>query len=504
MQLRPYQKKAIDNVRREYSAGNKSILVVSPTGSGKGVMLSEIIKSANDKGKRVMFLVHRREILFQVSEYMDKYDIKHGVILSGEDYVGGRLVELATVQTIRNRMKRQFFKMADIIIVDEAHHATAESYLSIIREFSDNMIIGFTATPCRKTGLGLGAMFHTLVNVATIAELTRDGYLVPIKYFAPSEPDLSKVKCTGGDYNGKQLDEVMSQPKLIGDIVENWIRIGEDRQTVVFTTTVAHSVAVCEAFMQVGIQAEHIDGTTDKEERKGVLDRFRAGDTRILCNCAVMTEGVDIPDIACVVMARPTKSLSLYMQTIGRGMRPAPGKEDLIYIDHAGACYEHGPVEEITEWTLEAKTKNGSKKAQERKERNSKPLTCMTCDMLYRGQIKCPRCGTVPDMKKYPKDVEYIDYDLGEVCFKSRKAKTKATPADKQDWYSQLIGYGREKNYKPGWAAHKFKVKFGVWPNKLQKTSKTPTLAVLGWIRGQAARDAIARKARERKEASNG
>jgi len=501
MILRPYQKEAIQKIREAYISGNKSILVVSPTGSGKGVILSEIIKSANDKGKRVLFLVHRREILFQVSAYMDRYEIPHGVILSGEEYIGGNLVELATVQTLRNRMKNHYYKMAEIVIIDEAHHATAETYWSIIREYADNMTIGFTATPCRTSGKGLGKLFDTLVNVATIDELTKDGYLVPIKYYAPSEPDLSEVKVTGGDYNGKQLDRVMRQPKLIGDIIENWVRLADNRQTIVFTTTVAHSVAVCEAFIEVGIPAEHLDGTTEKLDRGEILYRFKSGDTRVICNCAVLTEGVDIPDISCVVMARPTKSLSLYMQTIGRGMRPAPGKEDLYYIDHSGACYEHGPVDGITDWTLDEKTKNGSKENEERKKKESKPLTCQNCSLLYQGQIKCPQCGTIPDKNTYGKDVEYIDYELGEVCFKTKQVKVKASMEDKQEWFSQLLGYAATKGFNSGYASHKYRAKFGVWPNKLEKTRSNPKTEVLAWVRGEAARAAIAKKYQEAKNA---
>lgn len=502
MELRAYQKDAISKIRAEYSRGNKSILVVSPTGSGKGVILSEIIKTASDKGNQVLFLVHRREILFQVSDYMTKHEIKHGVILSGEEYTGGNLVELATVQTLYSRMKRRSYKSADVIIVDECHNGTAKTYREVISAHRDNLIIGFTATPCRQSGFGLGTLFDTLVNVATIEQLTNDGYLVPIKYYAPSEPDLKGVKITAGEYNGKQIDEIMRKPKLVGDIVENWVKIADGRQTVIFTTTVAHSVAVCEAFNEVGIIAEHVDGRTNKEERTEILFRYRSGDTRIICNCCVFTEGVDIPDISCVVMARPTKSLTLYMQTIGRGMRPAPGKQNMTYIDHAGACYEHGPVHEITEWTLEEKTKNGSQKNEDRKRREAKPLICEMCSLIYAGQLKCPQCGTIPDMKKLGKDVEYIDAELGEVCFKTKKAKIKATIQDKQDWYSQLLGYAKSKKFNSGWASHKYRARFGVWPNKLNKMPSQPTTEVLAWVRGQAARAAIAKKYQQ--EATNG
>jgi len=504
MQLRPYQQNALDMLKRAYANGKRSVLVVSPTGSGKGVILSQLIQQAAAKGSRVLFLVHRREILFQVSRYLDSLIIPHGVILAGEDYDYGHSVDLATVQTISRRMKRRDYDPADVIVIDEAHHAVASCYLDVVNAHQKNLVVGFTATPCRQNGLGLGHLFDEMVQVATIDELTRDGYLVPIRYYAPDEPDLTGVKLIGADYRDKDLEKVMAQPKLVGDVVENWVRLAEGRQTVVFTTTVAHSVMVAKAFNAVGIPAEHVDGKTDKEERGEVLARFRNGDTRVLCNCAVFTEGVDIPDISCVVMARPTKSLSLYLQCVGRGMRPAAGKTDMILIDHAGACYEHGPVHEIDSWTLDEKTRNSSKKNDERKKKDSRPITCDMCCRIYTGQLKCPDCGTIPEAKRQGKDVDFIDAELGLVCFKTNRAtKVKARIEDKQRWYSELLGYARRKGYQPGWAYHKYREVFGVGPaNTMHKCSAEPGPEVLAWIRGQAARRAIAAKYQAQKGAA--
>jgi hypothetical protein len=193
-------------------------------------------------------------------------------------------------------------------------------------------------------------------------------------------------------------------------------------------------------------------------------------------------------------MARPTKSLALYMQTIGRGMRPAEGKENLTYIDHAGACYEHGPVHEMAEWTLDEKTKNGNKKNEDRKKRKAKPIECQMCGLVYTGQLKCPQCGNIPDIKQYGKDVEYIDADLGEVCFKSKTAKVKATMEDKTAWFAQLSGYAQQKGYKDGWISHKYREKFSVWPNKIHAAPTSPSTEVLAWIRARMAHNAIARK----------
>jgi superfamily II DNA or RNA helicase len=340
-------------------------------------------------------------------------------------------------------------------------------------------LIGFSATPIRKSGMGLGNLFDELVQVATVAELVAQGYLVPIRYYAPFTPDLSGVKITAGDYNEKQLNMVMMQGQITAGIVDNWQKYGEDRQTICFTATVAHSVALCDAFKAAGITAEHIDGKSTVEERADVLARYRRNEVKVLCNCAVFTEGVDIPQISCVIMARPTKSLSMYLQCVGRGMRISAGKTDMILLDHAGVYWEHGPVEEITDWSLDETVKTEGKKQKERKEKNSKPITCMNCQLSYTGQLKCPKCGTIPDVKRYGEDVEYIDGILGEIVYKGgigqKTAKPKAAPptmAQKQELYSALLHWSQEKGYKKGAAEHRYRDRFGVWPNGLDKTPR--------------------------------
>jgi superfamily II DNA or RNA helicase len=495
MQLREYQERAISMVRDSYRRGNKSILVVSPTGSGKGVILSSIINKAVEAGSNVMFLVHRREILFQVSGSLTDLGVDHGVILSGEDYIGGHQVNVATVQTLRSRMKNRNYQKADVIIVDESHHATSKTYLEVIDAHRENMILGFTATPCRKSGLGLGFLFDDLVNVETITNLTDLGFLVPVRYYAPSAPDLEKIKVTAGEYNLKSSSEAMQEPKLIGDVVDNWLKLAEGRQTMVFTTTVAHSVAICEAFNAVGIVSEHVSGKTPKDERAGIIYRFRSGDTRIICNCAVFTEGVDIPDISCVVMARPTKSLSLYMQCVGRGMRPAPGKEDMIFIDHAGCVYEHGAVHEITDWTLDEGTVNTNEVNEKRKKKNSKPISCPMCGLVYSGQLRCPSCRHTPEVREFGEDVEFIDADLGEVVFKGNEVEVKTVKksnADKKLWHSQLTHYAKTKGFKAGWVWHKMKQKFGTCPRTVGELIP-PSPEVINWIRSQNIRHAKSR-----------
>lgn len=500
-QLRPYQQAAIDKIKSAFVSGHTRILVCSPTGSGKGVMLSNIINSAAAKGSKVLFLVHRREILNQVSDYMDHYNIRHGIIMAGDVYDPRHNVNLASVQTIVRRMEHKVFDPADIIVIDEAHHSTSATYIKVIQAFQKKLLLGFTATPCRKTGMGLGNLYDELVRVATIADLVHDGFLVPVRYYAPFTPDLKDVKITAGDYNEKQLNMVMMQGQITKGIIENWQKYGENRQTICFTATVAHSVAVCETFRDAGISAEHIDGKTDISERNEVLARYRKGEVRVLCNCAVFTEGVDIPAISCVIMARPTKSLVMYLQCVGRGMRICEGKTDMILLDHAGVYWEHGAVEEINNWTLDENVKAVSEKNEIRKEKNSKPINCLKCGRVYTGQLKCPACGTVPEVKRYGQDVEYIDGVLGEIVYKdgvgkkTKKPEKKApTMEEKQAFYSQLVAHCQVKGYSDGWTAHKYREKFGVFPRSMEHKPAKITEPVAAWIKSQNIRNAKGRE----------
>lgn len=485
-ELRPYQHTAIENVKLAIRKGKKSIMVCSPTGSGKGVMLSHIINQAAIKGSKVLFLVHRQEILYQISDYLQKYDVPHGIIKAGEYWSNSHTTNVASIQTLYSRRERINLCPADVVIIDEAHHATAPTYKKVIDRFTGRVMIGFSATPARKTGMGLGNMFDELIQVATIQQLTDMGFLVPIRYFAPVVPDLTGVKVTAGDYNQKQLDQVMSG-QLVGDMVEWWFKVGEGRQTVVFASGVAHSVAIRQKFEECGVITAHLDGETLADERKDIIDRYRKGEIQILTNCAILTEGVDVPNISCVILARPTKSLPLYMQMVGRGMRPAPGKDNMILLDHAGAVYEHGMCHEITEWELEETKETVNKKNEKRKKAERKPITCPKCKAVYTGQLACPDCGNIPEKNQFGKDVEYIDGELGELCMVSKKAKEKVyTTAEKREWYAQIKDYALEHGKSESFVNALFKAKFDVWPNAYKGTQpKTCGPEVYSWIRSR-------------------
>jgi superfamily II DNA or RNA helicase len=251
---------------------------------------------------------------------------------------------------------------------------------------------------------------------------------------------------------------------------------------MVFAAGVKHSIALCQQFQAAGITAEHVDGKTAKEVRDNVLARFKVGTIQVIVNCMIFTEGVDVPDIGCVVLARPTKSLVMYMQMVGRGMRAVAGKTDCILLDHAGAVHEHGFPDEITEWELSTSGKIVNKKHEQRKKKESEPISCPLCSLLYTKQMVCPNCGNIPTRDQFGKDIDYIDGALGEVVRKSIRRKVQTKPdrpigPTEANCYRQLQRYALERNYKPGWVAHTFREIYGVWPDRYKHLPPAPAIS---------------------------
>jgi superfamily II DNA or RNA helicase len=250
-ELRPYQVDVISRTEAEISAGHRRVLLVAHTGSGKTVIAAALIRTAVDAGKRVVFLVHRRELLQQTSVKLHAVGVDHGVVAAGFPTRPGEPVQVASIATLHARAVRTStmgLPSAELVIVDEAHHATAQTWRRLLDAYPYATIIGLTATPCRSDGRGLGSLFETMVECPPIADLIAAGFLVPPKYYAPFRPDLSGVAVRHGDYHEGQLAERVDTPKLIGDIVMHWHRLAERRRTVVFATSVAHSVHLRDEF----------------------------------------------------------------------------------------------------------------------------------------------------------------------------------------------------------------------------------------------------------------
>lgn len=314
-------------------------------------------------------------------------------------------------------------------------------------------------------------------------ELITQGFLVGTRTYAPTQPDLKGIKVQAGDYIEKQLAARMDQPKLVGDIISHWHRFAENRQTVVFATSVQHSVHIRDEFIKSGVTCEHLDGSTAKDERDAILARLKSGETRIVTNCTVLTEGWDMPEVGCCVLARPTKKIGLYRQMLGRVLRPIESKPDAIIIDHAGACFAHGFAEDPIEWTLDPDRPAKNKTHGERGEGGSRLVDCSQCGALRTGGEACRHCGFLPAPK--PKRLEVVDGDLGLVA-NGTTQKRIYSPDEKHAWLGQLTWIEQQRGYKTNWARNNYKEKFGHYPVGWDYVAPIePTYEVASWVKSR-------------------
>jgi superfamily II DNA or RNA helicase len=465
IELRPYQLDAIERCRREVARGRRRLILVAPTGSGKTVIASAIVAGAAEKSRRALFLAHRRELVQQAADKLGHGGVDAGMVLPGYPSRPEQFVQVASVQSLTARPIRSNLidlPNADLIVVDEAHHATAATYRAILEAYPDAVILGLSATPARADGRGLGNVFDCIVECPSVAELTRAGFLVPAKVFAPPPPDLEGVAVRRGDYAEAELAERMDKPTLVGDIVQHWHRHAEGRRTVVFATSVAHAVHIRDEFARAGVVAAHLDGSTPLDERDDILARLAAGTVDVVTNCAVLNEGWDCPAVGCVVLARPTKSLGLYRQMAGRVLRPYSGKQNAIVLDHAGSTFVHGFVDDDIAWSLR-EDHRAENKAHAARGTYAAPklVDCPECSAVRQQGKPCAACGWRP--RPGAESIEVIDGDLVPVDRKSVKNKVWS-PDERRRFHSQLVFIAAERGYQDGWCKHKYFEKFGQWP----------------------------------------
>jgi superfamily II DNA or RNA helicase len=374
---------------------------------------------------------------------------------------------------------------ADLVLVDEAHHATAKSWRRILDCFPVAALVGLTATPVRRSGTGLGDVFQALVEAPQVAELIADGYLVGTRVFGPAVgPDLRGVHTRGGDYVESEVAARVDQPLLVGDVVTHWLWHAAGRRTIVYAASVAHSLHLAAAFRAAGIVAEHLDGTTPAEERDRILQRMADGVVDVVCNCAVLAEGFDCPAVGCIVIARPTRAFGLYKQMIGRGLRPAEGKLHCIVLDHAGATEMHGFAEEPVVWSLDTRQRaqSAAKATAQGGTGQRELVACPECGAFHWRGRACAACGWRPRPKSEPVDV--VDEDLVELKRNGRRIRNDL---DQRGFHRELIALAAERGYRPGWAAFKFKEKFGKWPPRGWRADSPtePHPATRSWVRSR-------------------
>lgn len=489
---RPYQLKAIADLRASVASGKRAPVLVMPCGMGKTIVAANLILGAVDKGRKVLFLAPRRELVFQTSEKLTALAIPHGIMMAGERPSMMPDVQVASVQTLFARYFRDHddgafareLPPADLIVVDEAHSNMSAMTTRILAAYPNAVRIGLTATPARSDGRGLGEHYDDMVFGPSVADGTDMGMLVPLRYFGANKADLSKVRMQAGDYHQADLGEAMNKPKLVGDVVQNWLRLCPDRLTVVFAVNRAHAKALQDEFTHAGVSAGYIDGETPNDERHEIFAAMVAGEMRVLCSVDVVSMGWDMPQASCGIIARPTKSIARYLQAVGRIMRIHPSKSDAWVIDHAGAVDELGFADDPQPWSLDGASKIQERKAAEKKE--PKPIECHKCHRVFKPAKTCPGCGH--DMGgRAAKAIEAHQAELQEIDRKTREPK-KATMADKQAWWSGFLHMARERGKSDKWVLAQYKSKFGVWPRGLTDTPVQPMPEVVSWEASQRIR----------------
>jgi superfamily II DNA or RNA helicase len=470
-QLRPQQVHLIEEIDQAIAAGCRRIMVQAPTGFGKTIIAGAIAGGILDAGKRAIFTAPALSLIDQTVEKFYAqgiYDV--GVIQANHHLTNfARPIQVASVQTLQRRK----IPPADLVMIDEVHR-WFDFYGKWLGSsaLADVPVIGLSATPWTR---GLGRYFDKLIIAATTQELINEGHLSRFRVFAPASPDLSGVRTRAGDYVDEDLSKVMDQAGLVADVVSTWLARGKGRPTLCFAVDRLHAKHLQQKFIECGIPAEYIDAYTDADDRAAIAKRFHAGEVDVVCNVGCLTTGIDW-DVRCIILARPTKSEMLFVQMIGRGLRIADGKDDCLILDHSDNHLRLGFVDDIHHDRLD----DGRKQKAEPKAKEALPKKCPSCAFLKPPRtLICPACGFITQPKCD------VVHEVGELVeLRSRRVVHAPTA---EIFYAELRAVQRERGYKPGWAAHQYKNRFGAFPPWAWNDAPTvtPSAATLSWIKSE-------------------
>jgi superfamily II DNA or RNA helicase len=458
-QLRPYQTDLLDRVAPSWDNGNRRVMLQLPTGGGKTICFSHLVAQFITAGKTVLILAHREELIKQAADKITTITgIEPGIIKAGYKPDYSQPIQVASVRSLTRRLHH--CPHFDLIVIDEAHHATAKTYRTILEAFPKTHILGVTATPIRLDGTGFRDLFEDLICGVTVFQLIEIGSLSRYKYYAPERSmSLVGVKKRGGDYRQNQIEEANPAETVAADCLRAYGDYLQDKRAVIFAVSVAHSISIACSFQSCGISAAHLDGNSDPDTRSQTMQKIREGSIKVLTNCALFDEGLGIPELDGVILARPTASLGRYLQMVGRALRPSPNKDHAMIIDLAGNWDRHGLPDDDRVWSLDG------------------------VDSFKRGQSKQLQ-------RKADGQIEEIIIDLTPSKIELREIDRSPTPTrshldEWEDRFKQLIQEQQRRGHKPasiafrlatmnpplevwkmaekylgyrrGWARHKFK-----------------------------------------------
>jgi len=469
--LRDYQVAEVRKLADAVRSGSRRPLCQLPTGAGKTVIGSTIAKTLADAGLRVLILATRTRLVRQWHQQLAGLGARAGVIAAQAPHLRDftARVQIASADTLHRRcmtVERMPLPGADVVIFDEAHLAAADTRLGLLEGYPGALRLGFSATPARRSGRGLGAVFDSLVCGPSIDELTRRGVLVPAKVFSSpivTADDLAALpKDATSDYAPGALGHLLMRPRLAGDVVQNWLRIAAGKRTFLFAVNKAHGAALAEEFSRAGVAAELLTDADDEATRDAAIARLESGATQVLLNCFLMSYGVDVPSLEAVVLARPTRSLAMYLQMVGRGLRPSPGKEHCLLIDHGRVIENLGLPNTPIAWSLDDET-NVNREAERRTSSHAveRPRTCPECGhvwLITEFGSACRECGWAPAPKA--REVAVEEVELEEIGTHSPYASI-GSPEFTQ-FVREAIGYGAQR--KPDkWAQRPSAIRAAAW-----------------------------------------
>ena len=447
-QLRDYQARLIQGIYEAWKSQTR-VMAQLPTGGGKTVIFSTIAEEFIRRSERVLVLAHREELITQAARKLEAIaGMPAGIIKAGCPMNPLFPIQVGSVQSMVNRLRH--FQDFGLIVIDEAHHSPAETYRKILGAFPNAYQLGVTATPIRTDGTGFDDLFDALVCGPTVGDLIKEGHLSDFKLYADAKPMTTKgARSVGGDFSSGDIAKANDVIALSGNLIESYHRHCPGKRCLVFAVNVAHSMAIAERYNAEGIPAIHLDGETPGEIRKEALRLFGEGQIKVITNCALFGEGLDIPALDAVQIARPTKSLGLWLQMVGRALRPSPGKDWAVLIDHTLSWLIHGRPTRRRIWTLE-----GCKQDEEKLERDEN------------GEISIKRPIEVKEAIAELVEVEESEDDEWDQ-FYQRLLMMQTMRGYKPAWiYHKLVEtnpplriwqhYAALRGYKPGWAKYRW------------------------------------------------
>ncbi len=443
--LRPYQSRAVAELRDAYRHGSRAPLLVLPTGGGKTVVFSHVAHGASARGHHVLVLVHRRELIRQASSKLGQLGVDHGIIAAG--FAGSaQPVQVASVQTLARRLGRTDWA-PDLIVIDEAHHAVAGTWSKVLEHWPAALRLGVTATPVRQDGRGLSTMFDRLVQGPTVRDLTAQGFLSPARIYAPPvKADLTKLQKRAGDYQSDEASRRMDRPTVTGDAISHYQRLCQGAPAIAFCCSAQHATHVSDQFRQSGIRSAVILGTTPVDEREAMIRDLGRGALQVLVSVDVVSEGTDIPAVTAAILLRPTMSEGLYLQQVGRVLRPAPGKAEAIILDHVGNVITHGFPDDDRHWSLD-----GREEGTGQLETEKAPIVrqCGVCFAAFPPQPVCPVCGTPSQLSV--REIQQREGELQELQREQLRREQRRQVGSART-LDELMAVAKQRGYHPNWA----------------------------------------------------